>query len=167
MNSLDLNGLNIHAPYSVWKAGRQAYGFKTEFGVLYRIIFIDDQTIWESGAYELVILNENGKASPNDKNVRGTILAIIEEFFRCNPHILLYQCETGDNRQAVRERLFLHWFNNYDKEGRYVIRVSEIVAEGISNYAAVIVQRSNPQLSKILCDFDNFVGFISQKPKEP
>lgn len=164
MKSLNLDLLNIHSPYSVWNVGRYGYGFKTQYGVLYRVIFEPDQTIWENGAYEFSIINENSVSSPNDKNVQRTIIAIIEEFFRNNPDILLYQCETGDNKQAARERLFLKWFSEY-ADNKYIIRVSEIVAERISNYAAVIVQKTNPQLSRIINDFDNFVGFFKNKPE--
>ncbi len=85
LRSLDLNRLNLKAPYAVWEAGKQTYGFKTDFGVLFRTVFIDDQTIWENGAYEFAIINENHKPSPNDGKVKDTILAIIEEFFACNP----------------------------------------------------------------------------------
>ncbi len=164
MKKLDLNRLNLKSPYSVWEAGIQSYGFKTDYGVLFRIVFIDDQTIWESGAYEFAILNENNKPSPNDSKVKNTIFAIIEEFFKCNPDILLYQCETGDNRQTMRERLFLRWFKEYEHNADYVIKVTEIVAEGISNFAAIIVQSSNSSLRSILRDFDNFVGFFKNKP---
>lgn len=165
MKGLDLNRLNIHAPYSVWEADEQSYGFKTDYGVLFRIVFIDDQTIWKSGAYELAVLNENNRPSPNDGKVRKTIFAIIEEFFACNPDILLYQCETGDNRQAIRDRLFLRWFQEYEHRSEYVVKVSEIVAEGMSNYAAIIVQKSNPSLQAILDDFNSFVTFFKQKPR--
>lgn len=165
MNPLNLNHLNVKAPYSVWEAGKQDYGFKTDYGVLYRIVFIDDQTIWENGAYEFAILNENNRPSPNDWKVRQTVFAIIEEFFASNPDILLYQCETGDSRQPIRDRLFLHWFKEYEHHADYVVRVSEIIAEGISNYTAIIVQRSNPALESILLDFDNFVGFFRNKPE--
>lgn len=165
MIPLDLNRLNVRIPYSVWQVSNGTYGFKTDYGVLYRIVFTPDQTIWESGAYEFGILNENQKSSPGDKQVRETIFGIIEEFFSSNPEILLYQCETGDNRQAIRDRLFLHWFSEYEHSEQYYIKVSEIKAEGISNFAAVIVQRSNPDLERIIADFDNFVGFFKQKPK--
>ncbi len=164
MNALRLNRLNVHSPYSVWEAGRQSYGFKTNYGVLCRVVFIDDQTIWESGAYEFAIFNENDKLSPNDGKVKDTVLAIIEEFFACNPDTLLYQCETGDNRQAMRDRLFLRWVKEYKHSADYVVKVSEIVAEGVSNFAAIIVQRSNSELQSILNDFDNFVGFFRNKP---
>ena len=164
MKPLDLNRLNMHTPYSVWEVGDGAYGFKTNFDVLYRIVFIPDQTIWQEGAYEFGILNENRKPSPNDKLLRETIFRIIEEFFLSNPEILLYQCETGDNRQAMRDRLFLRWFSEYVNSDKYCIKVAEIIAEGISNYAAVIVQRSNPNLKEILSDFDEFVSFFKEKP---
>ena len=59
MNLLDLNRLNLKSPYSVWQVSLCNYGFKTDFGVLYRINFSADQTIWEEGAYEFSILNEN------------------------------------------------------------------------------------------------------------
>lgn len=165
MKALDLNRLNVKAPYSVWEAGKQSYGFKTDFGVLFRIVFIDDQTIWDNGSYEFAILNENNKPSPNDGKVKNTIFAIIEEFFERNQDILLYQCETGDSRQAMRDRLFLRWFNEYERSENYIIKVSEIVAEGISHFVAIIVQKSNPSLQAILQDFDNFVGFFKIKPK--
>lgn len=163
MKTLNLNLLNIHCPYPVWDVGEYGYGFKTKFGVLYRIIFMPDQTIWENGAYEFSIINENCQTSPNDKDVQKTIVAIIEEFFRNNPDILLYQCETGDNKQAARERLFLKWFSYYASD-KYAIKVTEIVAEGLSNYAAVIVQRTNPQLEQIFKDFDEFTNFFTHKP---
>lgn len=165
MNALDKDRLNFRAPYSVWEAGRQTYSFKTDFGVVYRMVFADDQTIWENGAYEFCILNENGKPSPGAAKVRDTVMAIVEEFFRCNPNILLYQCETGDNRQAMRERLFLRWFSTYERSGEYIIRVAEIIAEGIPNYAALIIQHDNPRRESILSEFDDFVGFFQHKPQ--
>jgi hypothetical protein len=67
MNPLDLNRLNVAAPYSVWEVREGSYGFKTNYGVLYRILFTPDETIWEEGAYEFGIINENHKPSPNDK----------------------------------------------------------------------------------------------------
>ena len=76
MKALDLNRLNVKAPYSVWEAGKQSYGFKTDFGVLFRIVFIDDQTIWDNGSYEFAILNENNKPSPNDGKVKNTFYRI-------------------------------------------------------------------------------------------
>ena len=63
------------------------------------------------------------------------------------------------------DRLFLRWFEEYEHRGKFVIKVSKITAEGVDNYAAVIVQRNNPQLEQIIHDFEQFVGFFQSKPE--
>lgn len=164
MKGLNLNRLNIKAPYSVWEIREQTYGFKTDYGVLYKIEFSDNTLIWQDGAYEFGISNENNVPSPNDEKVKDTVVAIIAEFFTSNPDILLYQCETGDNKQDARGRLFLRWFNNAEFKNHFHISTVMICAEGINNYAAMIVQKSNPNLQTIIDDFENFVGLLSDKP---
>ena len=96
MHAFNLTRLNFHSPYKVW-IDNGSYKFLTDYGVQYRIEFVENNNIWEDEkAYEFGILNENKKNSPNDSKVKATIQCIIEEFFLTNPDILLYQCETGD-----------------------------------------------------------------------
>jgi hypothetical protein len=102
---------------------------------------------------------------PNDPKVKASIVCLVEEFFLTNPDILLYQCETGDNRQAMRARLFTRWFNEYDKRERFCVKVSVLRDEDVDNYIALIVQKNNPKLKSILQDFDDFVGFFGAKPR--
>ena len=105
MQAFNLTRLNFHSPYKVW-IDNGSYKFLTDYGVQYRIEFVENNNIWEDEkAYEFGILNENKKISPNDSKVKATIQCIIEEFFLTNPDILLYQCETGDSRQAMFEIL--------------------------------------------------------------
>lgn len=165
MNSLNIARINERSPYEVWQSSQGNFNFQTDYDVLYRIGFRIEQTIWEDGAYEFSIINQNQKASPNDKKVRDTIFVIIEEFFESNPDILLYQCETGDNRQDMRDRLFLRWFKEYENSHKFYIKVSTITAEKVTNYTAVIVQNDNPQLDTIIKDFDEFIGFFQNKPQ--
>jgi hypothetical protein len=66
----------------------------------------------------------------------------------------------------MRDRLFLRWFNEYELSDKYFIKVSEIIAEKVANYTAVIVQKDNPNLEKIIQDFDEFVGFFQNKPQQ-
>ena len=96
MHAFNLTRLNFHSPYKVW-IDNGSYKFLTDYGVQYRIEFVENNNIWvDEKAYEFGILNENKKNSPNDSKVKATIQCIIEEFFLTNPDILLYQCETGD-----------------------------------------------------------------------
>ena len=121
MQAFNLTRLNFHSPYKIW-IDNGSYKFLTDHGVQYRIEFVENNNIWEDEkAYEFAILNENKKISPNDSKVKETIQCIIEEFFLTNPDILLYQCETGDSRQAMRARLFTRWFNEFDKRDRFYV----------------------------------------------
>ena len=165
MKALNLDRLNVRAPYSVWGLSESVYGFKTEHDVLIRIYFDENDTIWQEGAYEFSIINENRQPSPNDRKMRDTVCAVIEELFECNPDILLYQCETDDNKQAARDRLFVRWFKEYAGNDKYVIKVSKVVDENTENYTAIIVQQSNPELNRIITEFDSFMGFLQNKPK--
>lgn len=165
MNSLNIARINERSPYEVWQSSEGNFNFQTDFDVLYRISFRIEQTIWDDGAYEFSIINQNQKSSPNDKKVRDTIFVIIEEFFESNPDILLYQCETGDNRQDMRDRLFLRWFKEYENSHKFFIKVSTIVSEKVANHTAMIVQKDNPQLEAIIRDFDEFIGFFQNKPQ--
>ena len=165
MQAFNLTRLNFHSPYKVWiENGSQK--FLTDYGVQYRIEFVENNNIWEDEkSYEFGILNENKKNSPNDSKVKETVQSIIEEFFLTNPDILLYQCETGDSRQAMRARLFTRWFNEFDKRDRFCVKVSILRDEEVDNYIAIIVQKSNPKLNDILRDFDEFIGFFDTKPE--
>ena len=164
MQTFNLTRLNFHSPYKVWAEDNE-YKFITDYEVSYRIIFSPNNDIWKEGAYEFGIFNENQKISPNDPKVKGTVEAIIEEFFLTNPNILLYQCETGDNRQAMRARLFAKWFNEYENKSRFFIKVSVLHDDDIDNYIALIVQKSNPELNNILQTFNDFISYFSHKPE--
>ena len=140
--------------------------FSSNAQKIFPIEFVENNNIWENEkAYEFGILNENKKNSPNDSKVKETIQCIIEEFFLTNPDILLYQCETGDSRQAMRARLFTRWFNEFDKRDRFCVKISILRDEEVDNYIAIIVQKSNPKLEEILRDFDEFIGFFGTKPE--
>ena len=55
MNALNLTLINESSPYEVWQTSEGDFNFETDFGVLYRISFRIEQTIWEDGAYEFTL----------------------------------------------------------------------------------------------------------------
>ena len=98
------------------------------------------------------------------KALNLSFICIIEAFFASNPEILLYLCETGDGKQTVRNRLFIRWFREYALNHLYYFDSVEISAEGIENYAAIIVQKSNPNLDNIIADFNATINLLKNKP---
>ncbi|MBQ9230235.1 MAG: hypothetical protein IJ190_03530 [Prevotella sp.] len=165
MLPLNTELINIHAPYLVTKRANEVYYFKTDYGLLCTITFMDDFSIWESGAYQFVISNENQVASPLDNKLRDTIFCIIEAFFDINPEILLYICETGDGKQEYRSRLFIRWFNSYAGKNVFVLETAEVQEGDNKNFAALIVQRSNPRLIEIIGEFEETINILKSKPE--
>ena len=165
MNPLDLAYINRLAPYKVWTENGHDFFVETNNDLLFRIGFMEDFSIWESGAYQFSINNESRLPSPNDEKLKTTIFRIIEAFFAANPEILLYICDTGDSRQALRSRLFVRWFNTYANRDAYVMRTVEVEDDEVKNFAALVVQKSNPHLKEILGDFDRTISVLTNKPE--
>lgn len=140
------------------------YHFKTKADVLLAIEFEEDETLSFKGSVWLNLINLSGKSSPADPKVKQTVITIIEEFFRLNPSVILYLCDTADNQQAMRSRLFLHWFNDADSKDLFHIQVAEIQDEDVTNYVAIIVQRSNPKATEIIDQFNKEVEMFKNKP---
>ena len=56
MHAFNLTRLNFHSPYKVW-IDKGSYKFLTDYGVQYRIEFVENNNIWEDEkAYEFGIL---------------------------------------------------------------------------------------------------------------
>ena len=58
-------------------------------------------------------------------------------------------------------------YGKHQKEhsDKYFVKVSTIIAEKVTNYTAMIVQKNNPQLETLIKDFDEFIGFFQNKPQ--
>lgn len=158
MDILDISKINVIAPYPVWYEGDEIL-FKTDYNILYSVAFELDDMLGLT-AYWFRITNRSGMKSPNDKKIQQTIILIIEEFFSKNPDILLYLCDTANEQQAQRDRLFLRWFNTYEQKKKYAIKTAIIFDEGVSNYVSLIVPVEHPQISDILETFDREISMF-------
>ena len=86
------------------------------------------------------------------------------QFFTDNT-TLLYICETGDKKQALRNRLFERWFSMYERKAQYTFVASSLKDdEGVENYTAIIVRNDNPELSAIIAEFTETISLLSSKP---
>ena len=164
MNSLNVSNINLRSPYTVWEENGE-YVFISENNILYAVGFEYDDSI-RYGAFWLNIINRSQKKSPNDKKLQYTIICIIEEFFRVNPNILLYVCDSANSQQAMRSRLFLRWFNSYSRNESFIIKIAVINDDGEDNYVAMIVQRSNSQIDEILKYYEDEIAMFTNKTKK-
>lgn len=132
----------------------------------YAVIFTEDDLVKNDKAYQFVIANTNQKKSPRDKNLRDTVIAIIEEFFRKNNSTILILYSTDDNKQRARCRLFEYWFETFPSNDLFIMRTSSVIDEyGIKNIASVILRKDNPRIQEILEEFDFSIEFFQNKPQ--
>lgn len=156
-----------NAPYQIEISSIKGfYEFRTDYGVRYRVGFMPDDIIQSANSYEFFIANVNCKSSPGDTKVRDTILTILDAFFGSNNDVLLYICETADGKQAMRNRLFQNWFSIYQRKSMITVLSSSVTdAEGIVNYATIIIRNDNPKLKEVVEEFTNTVTMFNVKPE--
>ena len=165
MNSLSLHAVNASSSYEVSAVNDGCYQFFTDYGVHCTVEFVLDDSLLSHETYNLIIVNVNHQKSHSDVKVRDTIIAIIDEFFVENNTTLLYICETGDKKQALRNRLFERWFSTYERKAQYTFVASSLKDdEGVENYTAIIVRNDNPDLSAIIAEFTETISLLSSKP---
>ena len=164
MNPLDTERLFLTCPYPVKQDGDE-YTFKTDNDIVYSVDFKEEPAFSPIPAYWFDLTNRSQKASPNDSKVRETVIRIIVEFFRVNPDIMLYMCDSANDQQAQRNRLFLHWFTGAEQSRLFFIKTAQVIDEGIENFIAIIVPRHHPYLEDIINRFDAEIAlFQTNKP---
>ncbi len=167
MKALSLKHINQAAPYQVVTNNQMGYyEFTTDSGVRYLCQFVEDDSLLSREAYQIIVANLNNRKSPRDRKVRDTVIAIVDEFFNSNNSTLLYICETGDNKQSMRSRLFEYWFSTYSQKSLFTMLSSSITdADGVINFAAIMLRNDNPYLSEIIAEFTESIQLLSQKPE--
>lgn len=165
MKPFRLDRINQIAPYNVKAEGKQ-YVFDTYHGLRYEVRFFEEQPIGGCETWQFSFAKGNQGSAPEDPYVRFTLFAIIDEFFHENENVLLYVCDTSDNREAARNRLFIRWFQQSAQPNRFTIRSTSTAIEGQGFYAAIIVENRNPLLTDITADFDKTAAALTNKPNE-
>lgn len=167
MKPLSLEKINASSPYEVAMAiSPNTYRFMTDYGVDIAVSFDLDEILESGEAYMFNINNVNRQKSPRDSKVRDTVVSIIDNFFEVNAVALLYICETGDRKQAMRNRLFESWFAYANEKDLYLIMVANVLdADNVENYAALILRKDNPHFVDYVSEFNRTVNMFRVKPE--
>lgn len=158
MKVLNLNTINSQSPYSIWRQDDRYY-FRTDHDIVYMVSFDEEEAFQVDEAYWFNLSNTSNKKSPRDHKIRETIFVLLADFFAENPDILLYICDTANEQQAQRDRLFLSWFNRYGKE-RFSILTANVSDEGEENYIAMILQNDHPHYDAIVSRFNREIAMF-------
>ena len=163
MRIITADQINARAPYHVTEVAENAYAFITNEGVRYSIGFMEDSNLGISDIYHFYITNIDNQKTQHDPLLSETVFVALEEFFNSSNRSMLYLCDMHDNRQAVRNRLFVYWFANHAKHNLLTLITREFEYQKDVYYTGLILRNDNPQYSDII---NTFNGFLNNLPNE-
>lgn len=163
---LDLQEINKTSPYiiSIFDS-KGSYVFTTDNGYEYVITFMIDYNLQSDKVYQFIITNSKQPHSSKDYKVRDAIIAIVKNFFTLNNNTILYFCDTSDNRQYQRDRLFKRWIEAAGGEdGMITISSSIKDIDGTENYITLLSRSDNPNLEAVVSEFKKLMQDLKNKP---
>ena len=163
MIDLSEEQINRYAPYCVKRIDCNSFIFTSQYGVILNVGFADDYMLLEEGAYQFFIVNANKKHSPNDPLVKETVSVIIREFFQQEPAVILYICDTSDNRQRIRDRLFTSWFEEYAAKEDYTMLHESVDIDNVIYYGSLLMRKDHPLHEDISVMFHDFAVNLPSK----
>lgn len=166
MVTLSVDRINASSPYRVFASVDEGFvEFTTDYGVRYSVGFYLTSGLISYDTYQFYIINVNHQRSPRDRKLKDTIMAIVCDFFVSGDSAMLYLCDTGDERQSMRNRLFEYWARTsciqYDIS---IMSACLTDSEGVRNYASLLLRTDNPYYSEIIAEFTQTVKLLDDKP---
>lgn len=156
MNPIQQNTINANAPYRVVCTTGNVAVFMTDNGLCYEAGFVEDYTFFEENSFQFYLKELTGSSAPRDPKIMDTVGAIVEDFLNQNESVVVYMCDTSDGKQAVRNRIFVHWFDMYSRKDEYTLLTGSGTVSGYKYFAAAIVAKKNPDYQDIINAFAFF-----------
>ncbi len=148
------------------------YVFDTDFDITYEIKFVPSGYIWEpstpffkDNTYEFIIAileNNTGKNPPLDKKLPDTIALIFKDFFTDKRNLVVYICDSSDNKQAIRFRKFNTWFHQFKGMNFMKLDLPIPEAKGTTIFTSLIMRLDNPNKGTIMVEFDKLAYDLTE-----
>jgi len=120
--------------------------------------------------YELSVFSKeyvDDKLAIKDPNVSQTIFKIIEDHIRIKGKktVLLYQCDTKDNREQIRHRMFEIWYKNSTFNDTIIkesveVQIPQPDGTFKVNYIGFMTSIDNPDIEQVKQEFSSFCYVI-------
>lgn len=155
--------INQNSPYDVQIIDDGfSLGFTTDKGVRYKIAFTEDYNVYPHSAY-MFYIGVQDRPLGRDKKITNTIYSILGSFFEVNSRILLYFCDMKDHKQALRNRMFNIWYENYPLKELFRKVTMTIEVEMDIYFVSLIVLRTHPEIEQICNQFNQYIDELKNK----
>jgi Family of unknown function (DUF6169) len=147
-------------PYSIVKDKHfPIYDFQTDNQIIYQVSFKDSSYVFDEyvtqkiEAYEMaiqVVYNPVTQKQRLDGRIPVTIAGIFYDFiYRNKEQIVIYICDSSDNKQAIRNRKFTQWFELFKGNEFIKIDAHIIDYDRVTYFTSVILHCDNPKRQEI------------------
>jgi hypothetical protein len=135
-----------------------SYFFDSNVGTTYAVLFKPSGYVFhkhpsiKEDVFEFVIDLVNkpiGRLPLADPLIEPTIARIFQDFFARRGVVVVYICDSSDNRQAVRHRMFNRWFHRYRHLGFVKLDAEFLDPLGII-YTSLIMHRSYRHRAEVI-----------------
>lgn len=141
--------------------GHVIFEFSTDSGIKYEVYFANYSSLFENypeircAVYccGIEVAEGHPSVSPLDKKVGATIAEIIKFFFAETSNVIVYVCDSLDNRELARKRKFDDWFARYN-DGSYIKYNGIAAIDGSKIYNSLILHNRNCQRHLVANAFD-------------
>jgi hypothetical protein len=111
----------LQSPYEILEDDN-GYYFTTSSGIIYRIVFDDLDSVFSDyktlkGRVFSYSFYPTIKQKGADERIKLTIAYSINEFFKNNQNMIVFVCDSTDERELCRKRLFDGWFSEFNING--------------------------------------------------
>ena len=145
------------SPYLLLENDEYSYEFLTEQGVRYSIYFLDYSFMFSDYpaiaqnvfSFNIDVLDGNADSSITDDRIGITILEVFKLFFTKLENVVVYVCDSIDDRQLARKRKFDLWFWKYN-DGSLLKEDGIALIEGVEIYNSLLLHKANKRLTEII-----------------
>jgi|GEM_PF-925174 len=141
--------------------GHVTFEFLTQFDVKYEVYFANYSSLFEDypdvtcDVYccGIEVAEGDPSISPLDKKVGATMAEIVKFFFAETSNVIVYVCDSLDNKEVARKRKFDDWFSRYN-DGSYTKYNNVAIIDGSKIYNSLILHNKNEQRHLVANAFD-------------
>jgi len=147
-------------PYPYTKGGELYYKFTTDQGLLYTAVFFDYGYLFAAypeyvdDIYSFTLDAIKGEISTSglDEKIGETVVSIFRDFFRSKQNVVIYVCDSLDDKHLARKRKFDLWFWKYN-DGTILKEDGLAVIAGMEIYNSLLVNKQHPHAEGIIKAF--------------
>ncbi len=157
-------------PYTLIQTNDNYYQFITDNEIVYNLFFVDYSYIFENFphiktnilAINIEINSKYIESNKLDERIGITVVEAIKDVFINIENIIVYVCDSTDQRQIARERKFDYWFKKYNDNT--IIKETETLYLGETEMInSILIHKKNPQLLDIILAFKELNSNIEEK----